>query len=147
MFITQTNKETYVFINRTPPNNTRLFDRTLRYHPHKDKDLRDEELRLEVDLRSIVENGTTYCVITAGMRELKNNIMDKSRYTKIFDFPFSKPYTKSVITDEELEKYGFKVKRSSPWYDKDEFGKVTAHQWETEIEYRHKSGAVVTWQT
>lgn len=147
MFIIEGNSLTYVAPNRTPSNNTRLWDQTLRYYPNKDKDLRNEEIRLEVDLRSEDYDGKTMCLISVGIREFQNKMLAKSKYTKLLDFPFSYPYAKNVITDGELKKFDFTVKRDTPWYDKDEFGKVTAHPWDTEVVYEHKSGAKISWIT
>ena len=147
MFIIEGASSTSILPNRTTPNNTRLWDRTLRYYPNKDKDLREEELRLEVDLREDDNNGKTTCLVTVGIRKFENKPLGKSTYTKLLDFPFSHPYTKEIISNDELNKYGFQTKDPSPWYDKDDFGKITAHQWDTEIKYEHKTKAEVTWIT
>ncbi|OGD84119.1 hypothetical protein A2572_03265 [Candidatus Collierbacteria bacterium RIFOXYD1_FULL_40_9] len=151
MFIIEGSSEgkslSYVVPNRTPLNNTRLWDQTLRYYPSKDKDLRNEEIRLEVDLRSEDFDGKTMCLITVGHREFENKTLAKSKYIKLLDFPLSYPYTREQISEGELKKFGFEKKDTTPWFDKDDFGKVTAHPWDTEIVYKHESGAEISWLT
>lgn len=131
---TDSKRFTYVAINRSP-NNTYLFDKTLVHYPNKNSGLTDEHIRLEVKLRK----SDSYNLISVGLREFEKKSLGGSKYTNLFDFPFG-----SDGSDEEYKKFGFEIKRQSPWYDKDDFGNYTAHPWDTEIEYKHKSGAEIT---
>lgn len=130
----------YVVLNRTP-NNTYLFDKVLVYYPSKDKDLRDEHLRLEVKFR----HDSGFYLITAGIREFENKALGKSEYTKLFDFPFAKNGSSS-LSDDDYEKFDFTIEKSSPWFDKDDFGQYVEHPWDTQKKMKHKSGAEATFQ-
>ena len=134
------NRYSYVSINRSP-NNTYLFDKTLIYYPNKDTNLRDEHIRLEIKLRQ--DNG--YYLISVGLREFKKQPLEGSNYTRLFDFPFAKGGS-SELRNEEYQKFDFKVERLTPWYDKDDFGNYVAHPWDTQVTYKHKSGAEITHQ-
>lgn len=148
MFVVEdgSHPHTYVVPNRTPPNNTQLWSKVLRYYPNKDKDLRDPELRLEVELRDEDFDGKTLCLISVGLREFPEKTSKdwKTKYTKLFDFPFSYPYSFGKILPGELKKFGFEVKKPISIPNKDDFGKVTYHLWDTEIEFKHKCGAEIT---
>lgn len=146
VFVVETCDQTYIVPVRTPSNNTYLFSNTLMFYPSKDKELKNEDIRLEVMLRDERIENKPYCLITVGLRKFKENkVMSESEYEKLFDFPFSIFYGRDVVSDEVYKKFGFKVERPSSWFDKDEFGKHTEHPWDTEINYKHSSGAEITW--
>lgn len=138
---TDSKKYSYAVLNRSP-NNTYLFDKTVVYYPHKNKDSTPEEhIRLEAKLRK--DKG--YYLISAGLREFKKPRFTGSDYTNLFDFPFAKGGS-SNLSDTEYKKFGFKVERQSSWYDKDDFGKYVEHPWDTQVTFKHNSGAEITYQ-
>ncbi len=97
----------------------------------------EKRLRLEVVERRIRQNNMTLHLFTVGLREFGERILDKSKYVKLADFPYIKNYGSSVLEESDYKFFGFDIKESSPWPDRDEFGEVEISPMDSEVIYNH----------
>lgn len=123
-------------------NNTLLFLLTLVYFPDKSAaSIVNSRITLELVLRQEDE----FTLITGGLKEkAENNVFSDSEYTKLFDFPLAKRGS-ALLNDEDYRRFEFTVERPPLVLPtKDDFGKEVLFELDTQIQYKHKSGATIT---
>lgn len=98
-------------------------------------------LRFEIRDRKIKKSDTTYHVLTGTLKEFKK-IMKDGEFEILFNFPYAKNYGhgERYLKTKDYKLFGFKEKKNTPWFDKDDFGEHEPSFFDEITTYKNKQG-------
>jgi len=95
-------------------------------------------LRFEIRDRKIEKSNSIYHVLTGTLKEFRKEMKD-GEFEILFNFPYAKiGYAEKHLTTKDYKLFGFKEKKGTPWFDKDDFGEYESSFFDEITTYKNK---------